>query len=123
MATARHDHQAAGLDPDGRLANRATWLTLLCVCSFLLALLAMPLTFQRTEGLSARILASAPLAAGPGTGVLAGAARSQLRVLRRERASAEQVESPGSTAPGAGVPDPSLPDPRGGEEHRAGVHP
>lgn len=73
---------------DARLANRATLLTLASLCSFLLALIAMPLAFQRTEATAPRVVASAPLAVGVGVGVLARAARGQLRALRDERASA-----------------------------------
>lgn len=76
------------LEHDARLANRATLLTLASLCSFLLALIAMPLTFQRTDATAPRVVASAPLAVGIGAGVLARAARGQLRALRDERESA-----------------------------------
>lgn len=76
------------LDRDARLANRATLLTLLSLCSFLLAVVAMPLTFQRTESAASRVVASAPLALGVGAGLAARSVRGQLRALRDERDTA-----------------------------------
>jgi hypothetical protein len=76
------------LDPDARLANRATLLTLLSLCSFLLALVTMPLAFQRTDAAAPRVIASAPLAVGVGAGLIARTARTHLRAFRDERESA-----------------------------------
>lgn len=103
MSTERPDHEPAAMHEDARLANRTTALTLVSMLSFLVALLAMPLTFQQTERIAPRVVASSPLAVGLGTGVLARAARSQLRALRGGAASAERTGQPEPRGAGAGA--------------------
>ena len=100
MASERQDREPAGIDEDGRLANRATWLTLLSMLSLVVALLTMPLTFQATDRIVPRVAASSPLGVGLGTGLLARAARSQLRALRGGASSAERTGQPGAQEAG-----------------------
>ncbi len=82
-------------DRDGRLANRAALLTIAALCSFLLAVLTIPAAFQSTDATAPRILASAPLAVGVGAGLMARAARAQLRTLRRDSARLDGSSRPG----------------------------
>jgi hypothetical protein len=70
------------VDEDARLANRATLLTMVSVASFLVALMAVPLTLQRTDRVVPRIAASVPLAVGAASGLLARGARGRLHGLR-----------------------------------------
>ena len=100
------------MDQDARIANRATWLTLLSVCSFMLVVLTMPSTFRNTDRLAPRIAASTPLAAGLVTGVLARAARIQLRALRGE---ADSVVSMGPAAASSTGEPPHPPGGRDGD--------
>jgi hypothetical protein len=72
-------------DRDAHLANRATLFTLTSLVAFLLALVTMPLTFQRTDGAAARVAASKPLALGVIAGARARTARAHLRAHRQER--------------------------------------
>ncbi len=84
------DDSRQPLDREARLANRVTILTLASLCGLLLALVTIPLTFQRTEGTAARVVASTPLAVGIGVGMAARAARGQLRVHREEAHASQQ---------------------------------
>ncbi len=79
------------VDEDARLANRATLLTLVSVASFLLALMTIPLTFQRTDRVLPRIVASVPLAVGAASGLLARGVRGRLNALRERET---QTQSP-----------------------------
>lgn len=81
------------VDEDARLANRATLLTLVSVAAFLLALMAIPLTFQRTDRAVPRIVASVPLAFGAASGLLARGVRGRLHALR---ARETQTQPPSS---------------------------
>ncbi len=101
MTTTNAPHDP--IDADARLANRTTLLTLVSLGSFLIALLTIPLTFQRTESAVPRAVASAPLAVGVGAGVMARAARAQLRVLRDEQ---DEQDEPGrgGAGPASGAP-------------------
>ena len=46
-----HDH----LDHDARLADRAALLTIVSLCALLLSVVAMKLTFERTDSVAARL--------------------------------------------------------------------
>jgi len=65
-----------------RLTNRVASLTIAGLCSFLLAVIAMPLAFQNSESAAVRIAASAPAPIGLGIAVTVRAARAQLRAIR-----------------------------------------
>jgi hypothetical protein len=70
------------LDPEARLANRTALLTVLALVAFLVAVIAMPLTFRETEATGPRVLAGTPLAIGFGAALAARGARTQLRAHR-----------------------------------------
>jgi hypothetical protein len=76
-----------------RLANRTSLLSIFGLLSFLVAAMAMPLTFQNYESVSARAIASTPLPVGVGLMVGARAARLQLRAIRRQEDAAETSDS------------------------------
>lgn len=69
---------------EARLANRAALVTLLSLGCFLVALVSLPLTFQRTDRIAPRLAASIPLGLGAGAAFVAFAARTNLRGYRDE---------------------------------------
>jgi hypothetical protein len=85
-----------------RLANRAALLTLLSVCCFLLAAIVMPITFQSTEAVAARAIASTPIPIGVGAVMAARTARARWRAARdQEHAGGELASDGGTGAPGS----------------------
>jgi hypothetical protein len=72
---------------DAHLANRVALRTVLALVAFLVAVIAMPLTFRETEATGPRVLASTPLAVGVGAALAARGARAQLRAMRQGTAS------------------------------------
>jgi hypothetical protein len=82
------DHHAETLDHDARLANRAALLTIVSLCAFLLSVVTMKLTFERTESATARMAASTPVMVGVGAALRARSVRGQLRAHREESEAA-----------------------------------
>jgi hypothetical protein len=94
-----------GLTEADRLANRTALLTLLTICSFLLAAMTMPLTFQRTGDRVPRVASAAPLPAGVGFAIGARAAGARLKAAReRERQTEAEGEAAGPAQVAVGEP-------------------